>query len=298
MLSKLEFYNSTHVVAESVQEHKKLRDAIAQHYGTASVTPAQGGTLGVCFHVEVAGTRRFLKTHLPGHQMRANLAKEAEILRKIYGDAVVLESVEVPLEGAAARLCLLMTELSHLTIPMGPTQTAAMVTHYAERLQGYRPANLQQNWDLEHYIAHGREAITTLRDRHLLARQTAESLETLLTSLEDALDALPRALCHGDLGPKNIMSSGSRFIVIDWEDAFWGVAGYDYLYWLTFMDNQPHLRHAAFGRTGIDPAIERAILALIVLLKSVLSVRSGAYLRNKLPIEERIAQVLALPEAA
>jgi hypothetical protein len=245
--------------------------------------------------VEVAGTRRFLKTHLPGDQTRTNLAKEAEILRKIYGDAVVLESVEVPLEGAAARLCLLMTELSHLTSPMGPAQTAAMVTHYAELLQGYRPANLQQNWDLEHYIAHGREAITTLRDRNLLAPHTAESLETLLTSLEDALDALPRALCHGDLGPKNIMSNGSQFIVIDWEDAFWGVAGYDYLYWLTFMDNQLHLRHTAFGRTGIDPAIERAILALVVLLKSVLSVRSGAHLRNKLPIEERIAQVLAIP---
>jgi hypothetical protein len=91
------------------------------------------------------------------------------------------------------------------------------------------------------------------------------------------------------------MLNGVMPIAIDWEDAFAGVAGYDYLYWLTFMENRPFLREAAFGRTGLAVEVERAILALVVLLKSYLAVLSGAHLSHKVAAEARIAEVLDLP---
>ena len=61
-----------------------------------------------------------------------------------------------------------------------------------------------------------------------------------------ALDCLRRhdfgrCLCHGDLGPRNIMSQGGGPVAIDREDAFWGVEGYDYLLWLTFLREQVSL---------------------------------------------------------
>jgi hypothetical protein len=117
----------------------------------------------------------------------------------------------------------------------------------------------------------------------------------LIAQLEDRLTRLPRALSHGDFGPKNVMVRGAVPLAIDWEDAFWGIAGYDYLYWLTFMENRPFLQSAAFGRTGLGPDVERAILALVVLLKSYLAFCSGAYLDHAVPIQARIAEILELP---
>jgi 5-methylthioribose kinase len=116
----------------------------------------------------------------------------------------------------------------------------------------------------------------------------------LIGLLEDRFADLPAILCHGDFGPKNIMLEGVEPRVIDWEDAFGGIAGYDYLYWLTFMENRPFLQTAAFGRTGLAPEIERAILALVVLLKSYLAVCSGAYLKHAVSPRTRIAEILEL----
>lgn len=300
MLSKLAFFGSSNKAPDGPVERHALQKALERQFRSpgGSVTPASGGTLGVCFHLDLAGTRRFLKTHLPDEQARANLAKEANILLQLYGPAVVLDRLEVQPEGGSARLCLLMAELSHLPAPMVAEDAAAMVRRYTERLDGYRPADLTSQWDFEQYVTHGRQAIAALEAQSLIGRQTAAELEAHLDLLNRELGGLPRVLCHGDLGPKNIMTDGSQPIAIDWEDAFWGVAGYDYLYWLTFMDNRRFLGSAAFGRTGLAPSVERAILALVVLLKSFLSVRSGAHIRNTVPIETRIAEVLALPQAA
>lgn len=297
MLSKLEFFEPGDQERETPADREALRKALERLLGVsgrkASVTPAAGGTLGICFRAEIAGDRRFLKTHLAGAQARANLAKEMDILLRLYGEAVVLARLEVRIADET-RLCMLMAALAPLPAPMTAEEAAAMVRDYSERFAGYRPVNPASARDFEDYLAHGRRAIVALADRRLIGSRTAGQLEQLLAFLHNKLDALPRTLCHGDFGPKNIMSDGTRPIAIDWEDAFWGVAGYDYLYWLTFMDNRPFLRSASFGRTDLEPTIERAILALVVLLKSFLSVRSGAFLGNMVPIETRIAEVLDL----
>jgi hypothetical protein len=295
MLSKLTLAEWS---VESSSDRQALQQAIEQYFRivdrAATVIPASVGTLGVCFHLELAGARRFLKTHRLGEEGRANLEKEADILYRLYGNTVLLDQIELQLDGG--RLCLIMVELSPLTVPMSPEEAAAIVRKYTRRLNGYRPSNMMRDWDLEHYITHGRRAMATLADRSLIGKATAAELQKKLKLLETGLANLPRALCHGDFGPKNIMRYGARPIAIDWEDAFWGVAGYDYLYWLTFLDNRRFLCSSALGRTGLDPAVERALLALVVLLKSSLSVLSGTYLQNTIPIEVRIGEILALPE--
>jgi 5-methylthioribose kinase len=128
----------------------------------------------------------------------------------------------------------------------------------------------------------------------LLEQATAAETRRLIARLAESFPTLPAALCHGDFGPKNIMLAGNEPRIIDWEDAFDGIAGYDYLYWLTFMENRPFLRTAAFGQTGLSPEIERAILALVVLLKSYLAVCSGAYLSHAVSPQARIVEILEL----
>ncbi|MDC7784340.1 aminoglycoside phosphotransferase family protein [Rhodoplanes sp. TEM] len=303
MLSKLAFFEAgAPAPSAGPGQDEALRAAIARQLGQGGrpvrVVPASGGTLGVCCHVEVGAERLFLKTHLPSAAARANLAKEGEILRRLYGTAVLRDAVEVVVPGEAARLCLVMAELAPRTAPMPPADAAALVRDFSQMLAGWRPAGLPDDWTIEHYVAHGERAVARLEGQGFLTSPTAAAVAGLLAQLRAALEGLPRVLCHGDLGPKNLMTDGSRPVAIDWEDAFWGVPGYDYLYWLTFIENRPHLSGAAFGRTGLGAPLERAILALVVLLKSELSVRSGAHLRHAVPIEARMAEVLALPAAS
>ncbi|MGY4429462.1 hypothetical protein ACVWWO_001939 [Bradyrhizobium sp. F1.13.1] len=296
MLSKLDFFERSEDKIGARRESEALQAAVKRRLQTSSrgvtVRPVSGGTLGVCFNLEVSGARRFLKTHLPTAQARANLAKEGEILVRLYGPAVVLDRFEVQREVGDTRLCLLMVELLPLTSPMSADEAAGMVRDYTRQLASKPPVT--PAWGFEDYLEWSRRALGALAEQSLIGPGTAAEIDRLIALLQSKFDDLPRTLCHGDLGPKNIMTDGNRPIAIDWEDAFWGIAGYDYLYWLTFMDNRQFLRSAAFGRTGLPFNIERAILTVVVLLKSFLSVRSRAHLRHAVPIEARLAEVLEL----
>lgn len=296
MLSKIAFFESGtsgfDLPAERAQVLAALRRHLHSDRGEAVVMPAAGGTLGVCFDAVLAGERRFFKTHLPDTAARERLAGEAAILHRLYGDAIVQDRFELSLADGTTRLCLMMPALTPLSGPLRPEDAAAMVKGWTAQLGADEP---DRPHDFTPYLACARRALATLVERGLLASATAADVGGLIALLEDRLAALPRALCHGDFGPKNVMLHGTTPIAIDWEDAFSGIAGYDYLYWLTFMENRPFLHEAAFGRTGLAVEVERGILVLVVLLKSYLAVLSGAYLTHKVTAEARIAGILDLP---
>ncbi|MBR0987249.1 phosphotransferase [Bradyrhizobium liaoningense] len=295
MLSKIAFFE-TDDRPDIAADRARLLPALLQHLQSFSrnvtVAAASGGTLGACYDADISGEKRFLKTHLPGPRARASLAKEADILEQLYGNAIVLDRFEIPLADGAARLCLMMPALVPQAAPMPPADAAAMAHACSERLKDWQPDGLAS---FDHYLASAAEALKTLSSRGLLERAGAIEVGRLIALLGDRLADLPEALCHGDFGPKNIMLQGAARRVIDWEDAFRGIAGYDYLYWLTFMENRPFLQEAAFGRTGLAQDVERAILVLVVLLKSYLAVLSGEHLKHAVSAEDRIAEILDLP---
>jgi Phosphotransferase enzyme family len=296
VLSKIEFFETKAARPQLTAERERLLPALRHHLQSSGrdviVTPALGGTLGICFDAKISGERRFLKTHLPGAKARASLAKEADLLLRLYGKAIVLDCFEILLSDGSARLCLLMPTLAPLAAPMQPEAAAAMVRGWGEQFGNDRP---ETRVSFEQYLSCAARALATLSDRDLLETGSAREVRSLIAQLEDRLARLPRALSHGDFGPKNIMVRGAEPLAIDWEDAFWGIAGYDYLYWLTFMENRPFLQSAAFGRTALGPDVERAILVLVVLLKSYLAVCSGAYLDHAVAVQARIAEILDLP---
>ncbi|MBR0791452.1 aminoglycoside phosphotransferase family protein [Bradyrhizobium manausense] len=294
MLGKIAFFETDErpdIAAERARILPALRQRLQSSSRNATVTPALGGTLGICFDAEIAGEKRFLKTHLPDAEARGSLTREADILAQLYGTTIVLDRFEVPLADGTSRLCLLMPALTPLTSPIKPANALAMAHECNERLGDWRPGDLPT---FDRYLVSAARALKILSERDLLEQASAAELRRLITLLEDSLPKLPQALCHGDFGPKNIMLEGAVPRVIDWEDAFLGIAGYDYLYWLTFMENRPFLQTAAFGQTGLLSDIERAILALVVLLKSYLAVCSGAYLKHAVSPQARIAEILEL----
>lgn len=293
MLSKIAFFEADDR-PDIAADRARLLPALRQHLQSlgrnATVAPASGGTLGACFDAEIAGEKRFLKTHLPG--ARDSLAREADALAQLYGDTIVLDRFEIPLADGTARLCLMMPALALLAGPLEPAEAASLADACRERLKDWQPDGLAS---FESYLASAAVALETLSSRGQLEQTSAAEVRRLIALLEHRRADLPEALCHGDFGPKNIMRQAGALRVIDWEDAFRGIAGYDYLYWLTFMENRPFLKTAAFGRTGLPPDVERAILVLVVLLKSYLAVLSGEHLKHALSAEDRIAEILDLP---
>lgn len=294
MLGKIAFFEADDrpdIAADRARILPALQRQLQSSGRNAVVTPVLGGTLGICFDAAIAGEKRFLKTHLPDPAARASLGREADILERLYGKAIVLDRFEVAVADGMSRLCLLMPALTPLTGPMQSADAAAMARECSERLGGWRSDDLPS---FEHYLASAKRALNTLSDRGLLDQASAAEVRRLIRLLGDRFADLPATLCHGDFGPKNIMLEGTAPRIIDWEDAFLGIAGYDYLYWLTFMENRPSLQTAAFGRTGLAPEIEHAILALVVLLKSYLAVCSGAYLKHAVSAQARITEILEL----
>jgi len=298
VLSKIEFYETASVRLDRPVDRERLQVKLAERFRAAGqvavLTPAAGGTLGICFDAMLSGEQRFLKTHLPGERARANLAKEAEILRKLYGRAVALDCFEVQASDGTSRLCLLMPKLTQLTVPLQAEEAAALSRECNERLRGHQVESRASDWGFAQLLVYAHRALAVLSDRGLLDQKSTNDVRRLIGHLEDHLDDQPRQLCHGDFGPRNIMTDGIRPLVIDWEDAFYGITGYDYLYWLTFIENRRFLHDEAFGRTGHEPGLEHAILALVVLLKSFLSVYSGAFASHRISNQSRISEVLDL----
>lgn len=301
VLSKIEFYEFASDRLGGQVDCERLQETLAQRFqlsGRAVVlTPAGGGTLGICFDATLSGEPRFLKTHLPRARARANLAKEAEILRKLYGPAVALDCFDVQLSDGTSRLCLLMPKLMQLSAPMRADEAAALSRQCNEQLRGYQVETPASDWSFAQLLVYAHRAVAVLLDRGLLDQKSTNDVRRLIAHLEDYLDDQPRRLCHGDFGPRNIMTDGVRPLVIDWEDAFSGIEGYDYLYWLTFIENRRFL-HEALGRTGQEPALEHAILALIVVLKSYLSVCSGSFASHRISIQSRVSEILDLRKVA
>lgn len=295
MLSKIAFFETDDrpdIAADRARLLTALRGHLQSIGHNVTITPAPGGTLGACYDADVSGEKRFVKAHLPGASARASLAKEADILEQLYGNTVVIDRLEIPLADGTMRLCLMMPALVPLAAPMPPADAATMADAFSERLKNWRPGHLAS---FHHYLASAERALKTLPERGLLERSNAAEVRRLIVLLGERLPDLPEALCHGDFGPRNIMLQGAAPRAIDWEDAFRGIAGYDYLYWLTFMENRPFLQTAAFGRTDLSPDVERAILVLVVLLKSYLAVLSGAHLTHAVSAQDRITEILDLP---
>jgi fructosamine-3-kinase len=260
----------------------------------AQLSPVPGGTLGLCFRLEIDGCRRFLKTHLEEDWCRANLAKEASLLAHLYGNAINLETFRI--EGAmATRLCLVMDELEYPARPYSPEEVRAIVEFYSSRLEprGFHLDDRER--DFSYLVEQALQALQQLfEDGYVIDPGIRRAVHSQFELLQRKRHLLIPAICHGDLGPKNIMTNGGGPIVIDWEDAFVGVADYDYLYWLTFIENRRFYSSSAIGTTRYGKDLEVAILLLVVTLKSLLSVRAGTQVGHSISIQDRLLELLKL----
>jgi len=269
-----------------------LADEDFRHLGDAlglvlsHILPITAGTMGECFTADASGQPIFLKTHrLAGD---TTLVKEATLAARAYGEPVGIRLREIGVRAWMA------SNVLEPAAPLSPDRACHLTQDYAARLADMHDAAtiVPREDDFSLLLAMADEALKELSAQQAIDQHTQTSAAAALTHLGRA--DFGRCLCHGDLGPKNIMSLNGEPMAIDWEDAFWGIEGYDYLLWLTFFENRRHYADGVLGRTPWGLETERAILVMIVILKCALSFRNKTHIGNALSFDQRIVEVLTL----
>lgn len=247
-----------------------------------------GGTLNAGLIADLDGTAVFLKTHRHP-EGRENLRREAAVMKAATSTSLEIDYQQTPDSAIGTRGWLVMPVLQPLAVGMDPHGVSRMVETFEQRLQW---TILESDDDLAVLASEGRFGLQRLEFLNLLDSSVAAAVARHLGFLEDHLNDFPKIICHGDLGPGNILSGHPGPIAVDWEDAFWGIEGYDFLYWLTFMSNRHYCNRDTIKRSPCGVKTSSSLLTLIVLLKSYLSVISGSYTRNQVSINRRLADTL------
>lgn len=295
MLSKLRHFAGDHAGdLTGLRSRIDVRPAL-EHIGApeAPFAAVTGGTLGVGFVATVAGRQQFLKT-CASEEGRGNLEKEIRILSHLYGETLGIKRLEVAETCGPSRVWLLMDALRLHDAPLSPVNTLALIDGYRSRLASLQVGSLEPSDTLGNLIDDAGRGLSNLVAAGQIGPSMYDTLHSRLSYLAREWRTFPSCVAHGDLGPRNIMTADGRSVVIDWEDAFLGIDGYDYLYWLTFFENRRHYDKYVLGRTPLGVEAEVAVLAMILILKSDLSLRANTHVGNQLSAEQRISEVLAL----
>jgi len=301
MLSKLYYFgDETEIKLDAAwldATRTEMVSYLGEKSGPVEIEFLRTGTLGVCAWIVSPGHKRFMKTHLPPQRCHDSLHKELRILGTIYQDELALDHHEF-VNGGHRQLCIVMDELKTMSAPFDHNDALRLVADYSAKLdQSNLSRELGSEPNFPEFLNLGLQSLEHLRDRELVDTAIYGRSREHLELLTSSIDRLTSCISHGDLGPRNIMAKNGLPIAIDWEDAFIGIRGFDFLYWLTFMDNRKYIGQA-FGSTDYGHYVEQSILVLIVVLKSVLSVRSGAYLSHNVSINDRLRDLFSVFEAA
>lgn len=273
---------------------KEIEHGLRTHYGDAlrNLHALPGGTLSFCFAGEINGKQRFFKTHA-WNEGGTTLRREAYFLNCTSPNETAPQLLALP-EGDRTRIWL-QTDLLRPNPALNPAQAFRLVGSLNDRLRSCNAAAIVPAADhIGLLLSEAGKSLDVLRARGLVSSAIGHHTRAGLDRLEKQCDQWPRQLCHGDLGPANILGGPAGPVALDWEDAFWGIQGYDYLYWLTFFSNRKWLLREFLGHTGLGVNTEIDLMTMIIVLKSMLSTYNGSNRRDTLTFDQRLGEVFAL----
>jgi hypothetical protein len=268
-------------------------------YGEIKIEPARfASTLGVLYALTLDGKEYIVKTHLPGRVYYDNLIKEYEILSLLYGDFLEIDLIGAGESADNADLppdwgknaYIVMEELSPLSEKPAMAAVRSLLAQIREKTHN---KEIKSAYNFADILRQTLLCAEKLGDRRLITQSAAKTCGEYLRALGEAAQE-PPVLCHGDLSNKNIMTRRGEFVFIDWEDAFWGVDDYDYCYWLTFLDQRSYYDQAPLGLNYHNLEYSKALMVMIVLMKSWISVANNSVAANKVTFDERLNEIFEI----
>jgi thiamine kinase-like enzyme len=294
VLSKLK-YSDTQAHSYEESEQKELIYSLNSLFAgnLAGVRFVPGGTSVLCFKADLNGQPRFFKTHAIASRRRA-LQREAAFLEATAAKQTDPHLLHIA-EGGVERVWL-HTKLLEPCGSRSPLEILTLIARYKLELAKHPEIALRvsSSDSIYYLLSEAESALDCMVQETLLSLRVIKSAHSAIDRLKSVCTDFPLQLCHGDLGPANIMFGDRQLVAIDFEDAFWGIDGFDYLYWLTFFENRKYLGTDALGHTALDRDSEIGLMLILVLLKSWISVRDGCYVQNAMAIDDRLLEVINL----
>lgn len=277
MLSKLIYYK-TKINLPSLATYFGLKE------NELDLKALNGGTLGVTYKLTLpSGIEYFLKTY---DKNKKTLDKEVLLLKAANPNCLNLMAKKFVLPNNEVGL---MMKFLQPCKSVNPNEMLSIINSYQSGLSQIMYKNLYTINDL---ISNALCELKNMMNANFFEKELALFCYEDLKEFEKDIDKYPKIICHGDLGIRNIIKNNDDFVVVDWEDAFWGIQGYDYLYWLTFFKNRPLYSKEVFCKCNLDVKTIKSVLILILILKISLSFYNGVYKTNSLSGEERLREVL------
>jgi hypothetical protein len=293
MLNKLRFFRDNPVLPDLDRQRQTAKYHFTKYFGKEDIflEDISGGTLGITFLCDgLKQSQIFVKTHLSDIAYRNALYKEYQMLKSIYHEKIFLECLHVSVGNNTELLFLLMDSLKP-GCGMSKADIIELIGQYSRN--DILKFDGKGMYDISELLFEAKKSLYALDKMGFYSASIIKIAESLLICLESYLAVSPRIVCHGDLADKNIMiNSKDEKILLDWEDAFWGIEGYDYLYWLTFFNHRKFYNEPGiFEVAGLSPEIAAGILTLILLIKNAISYYSGEYVNNKLSMDDRLKEI-------
>ncbi len=250
-----------------------------------------GGTSNLTFTKTHGDQQSALRVFGAGARALDEAKAEAEFLRTCYSEECDVAVIETGEEELA------IVDMTFLTPALpNPADVWALQERYQSHIATANLSTLfDRDRDIAVFVNGARLAIGQLTSGALLPDDVGDRANSLFDELSDYLDRTPRVPCHGDLSPRNILQNADgRFVAIDWEDRFWGVNDYDFLYWLTFMNNSSHLNRESLQISRHPRNISVAILTMIVIVKESVSLKAAVPREDRVSPAARLHTVLEL----
>ena len=253
---------------------------------------ASRGRLGRTFKCVLGnGKVLFCKTHQQGDRYKQIIEKEYYFLT--HANPSVVVNFDIFTHDGYDYAYMLQEWLDKPAI-IKPEDALELIDSYNKRLFIGTGSQPYVGYSLIDLINVSKEELVFLENSTELSQTFCKLLNENIAKLEQDLPEYDKVICHGDFGDNNIMQSDAgSYIVIDWEDTFTGIKGYDFLYWLTFFCHRKFYSSNMFKQSGIDCRDARGIISVIMTIKTALTVYSGLNKNNSISSEERIAELLS-----
>lgn len=247
------------------------------------------GTLGIVFSMKIDGRDKVVKTHLNNITIKNRFINECCIFKKIYGKTINIEILEIKIENCYYTY-LVMDELSNDLKHVSIDLINKIISVYKDNFkEGFRN-NIPNIRDILQRYNTGKKI---LLEKKLISKKNIKIIDSI-DIIEKDICAEKLVFCHGDLSNKNIMQKDNENIVIDWEDSFFGVEKYDFIYWLTFMQNRKYYNEYYFKLYKLNNQRSLYLFVVILILKCYLSYINKTYVNNKVSFDDRLDEVFSL----
>lgn len=291
MLSKFYHDNDVSTNRADTLEVSALNQMIGKIYPGKTVAVEKifpGGTLNLFYRAVVDGKQFFIKTHMDNPMNRLNLQKEIEIMRTLYEHILDIHAFSITCKDTPKEFLMMdYIDLQNDAYPLDFVQN--LIKSYRIRLADFPTDRV--NYDVDDLYQASYQSYEILGASGLLSADVGLCCKKTLNRLPTYKNREP-ILCHGDLSNANMMCWKDTMLVLDWEDALLAYPEYDILYWLTFYSQRKYYSSHLFDDIGINEQYGKDIMLMILLTKCYLSYRNKSYLKNRLSINARLAEII------